>query len=658
MKEPRTEPLLMAKSILSICIFLFSSIVGLAVHGEQALISHYLDKAIDFSFLKSDSLRIILPVTEALLSDQSSQEDSSRVLLIHALVEKRYGERRQTKLKLEKIYDHARARRDLNLQNDVKLQLAILEREERNFDEALKLLESALAYFKTENDSSNIVRAYSETGQLQFDQGKNTAALHHYILAAGYIDLEKQPLLMADINKSIAASYLRLGELFTHINAAKASVYYKESLRHFNMAFRTFKSDNQLYGSCFCQVGMMQSSLKMDDFATLDSLMQKARDCWEVPDNHILLSLKMIESQLKENAGNLQSASDWLGNILVMKYRFLAPLHYHEAYKQLGVILRKQGEIDSAYMLVQEASEWFVDRKNRLRAYEAYSLLAAWYEADGEITQALNFSKQAAAFKNLLVDEADMEVFDELRYKYETEMLENRLFKAEEKSVLQRKQLQFVLVLLALIAFVMVAVVLFLSMKRKKAILMKQLAEEKAAKTIEESKARKLSLEQVKIEHELEKQKAAANKLLAEKKEQELLLNALRRTESMNLQKDIMARLLPFVTKLSRKTDRDAFESLLNEFRVEPGNDPMGQFESVFKQAYGDFYAKLVETATDLTRAEIQVAVLLRLNLTSKEIAHILSLNTSTVERTRHQLRQKLNLEPSQQLVAWLMGLG
>lgn len=84
----------------------------------------------------------------------------------------------------------------------------------------------------------------------------------------------------------------------------------------------------------------------------------------------------------------------------------------------------------------------------------------------------------------------------------------------------------------------------------------------------------------------------------------------------------------------------------------------MNQFELVFKQAYGDFYSKLIETAPDLSRSEIQVAVLLRLNLTSKEIAHILSLTTATIERTRHQLRQKLNLEPNQQLVAWLIGLG
>jgi DNA-binding CsgD family transcriptional regulator/Na+-transporting methylmalonyl-CoA/oxaloacetate decarboxylase gamma subunit len=503
-----------------------------------------------------------------------------------------------------------------------------------------------------------LFRSFNENGLLYFDQGRLSASLHHFLMARQYIPKDDQTLALADVSKSIGAAYLRLGQLFNHINPQKASQYFRESSGFNQLALQLYGDADQLYGSCACKIAMMEAALTEGKWIAQEQLPEDVTECWNVPDYFIQISLLRLEAKNASIKGNHLQAVETLQKAGNNKYRLLAPLHFYHARLDLAVLLRKQDATMAAYDLAYEAASWFEERGLRLKTYEALNHLALWHEEDGQLEKALELSKKASLFKNLLVNESDMEIFDELRYKYQTDELQTQLQKAVEKERRQRKQWLVTLAVFGLVAVFLVLLLLVIASKRKKALLLKQLAEEKSAKLAEETKVKKLELEHIKTENELIQQKAAANVLLVEKKEQELLLNALRRTEVLNFQNTMLERLLPFVTKLNRKTDRDAFESMLADLRNESDADPMQQFETVFKQAYGDFYTKLAETAPDLSRSEIQVAVLLRLNLTSKEIAHILCLTTATVERTRHQLRQKLNLEPNQQLVAWLMGLG
>lgn len=84
---------------------------------------------------------------------------------------------------------------------------------------------------------------------------------------------------------------------------------------------------------------------------------------------------------------------------------------------------------------------------------------------------------------------------------------------------------------------------------------------------------------------------------------------------------------------------------------------PMNDFEVVFKQIHGGFYEKLLALSPDLTRSELQVCALLRLNLSSKGIAQIANLSPSTVVITRHHIRKKLNLDPKESLTSYLIQL-
>jgi DNA-binding NarL/FixJ family response regulator len=85
--------------------------------------------------------------------------------------------------------------------------------------------------------------------------------------------------------------------------------------------------------------------------------------------------------------------------------------------------------------------------------------------------------------------------------------------------------------------------------------------------------------------------------------------------------------------------------------------DPMKDFELLFTQLHGGFNEKLVAINPELTRIELQICALLRLNLSSKDIARLTNISLSTVEMTRHHIRQKLNLDQKISLTSHLISI-
>jgi len=68
------------------------------------------------------------------------------------------------------------------------------------------------------------------------------------------------------------------------------------------------------------------------------------------------------------------------------------------------------------------------------------------------------------------------------------------------------------------------------------------------------------------------------------------------------------------------------------------------QFTEHFDQVHSNFLKKLKEQWPDLSATELKLAAYLRLNLTSKEIAHLMSISIRGVETGRYRLRKKLGL--------------
>ena len=78
-------------------------------------------------------------------------------------------------------------------------------------------------------------------------------------------------------------------------------------------------------------------------------------------------------------------------------------------------------------------------------------------------------------------------------------------------------------------------------------------------------------------------------------------------------------------------------------------------FENNFNQVHEEFIKKLLKKYPNLTPSDVKLAAYLRMNLSTKEIAHLLNITNRSVELKRYRLRKKMNLESEINLGEFMM---
>lgn len=79
------------------------------------------------------------------------------------------------------------------------------------------------------------------------------------------------------------------------------------------------------------------------------------------------------------------------------------------------------------------------------------------------------------------------------------------------------------------------------------------------------------------------------------------------------------------------------------------------QFEYNFDQVYRNLLTRLLAKYPDLTRTNLKLCAYLRLNMSSKEIASLMNITPSGIDKARNRLRKKLNIQPNEDLHEFLM---
>jgi tetratricopeptide (TPR) repeat protein/DNA-binding CsgD family transcriptional regulator len=99
-------------------------------------------------------------------------------------------------------------------------------------------------------------------------------------------------------------------------------------------------------------------------------------------------------------------------------------------------------------------------------------------------------------------------------------------------------------------------------------------------------------------------------------------------------------------------------ESIAHELESEDGTEKIWErFEKRFHQIHPEFTGMLARRFPALSPAELRLCALLRLDLSTKEMAALLSLSPRSIEVYRSRIRSKLGLEGNASLVGFLCGL-
>lgn len=173
----------------------------------------------------------------------------------------------------------------------------------------------------------------------------------------------------------------------------------------------------------------------------------------------------------------------------------------------------------------------------------------------------------------------------------------------------------------------------------------------------------------------LERQKElleVKEKLIATEKENINLLEARMAAEVESHSQSLSAQTLHVIEKnqmlgeiqqkLKRILDEDAKEqkkrirNLIKQIDYNFSQDTDWEdYKNSFEKVHQDFFKNLHKSSKDLTPGELKLASLMRMNLSSKEIASTLGISQESLRISRYRLRKKLNLEKGENLQQFLL---
>ena len=143
-------------------------------------------------------------------------------------------------------------------------------------------------------------------------------------------------------------------------------------------------------------------------------------------------------------------------------------------------------------------------------------------------------------------------------------------------------------------------------------------------------------------------------KIENERKARELTTTALKLTQSSE-RKQFVANELNEVAKSLDGEYKAQVIQIANKMARQDDLSRWKEFELLFNDVHNNFYQKLKSEFPELTPHELKICGLLRLNLTSKDIADITARTPRTINNTRSSIRTKLGLDSNNNLIDFLM---
>ena len=449
----------------------------------------------------------------------------------------------------------------------------------------------------------------------------------------------KYGLQSLEIRKAIGNDYdlaftLRtLGWLYYDIG------YYEKALDYHTQALIIHEKigDKQRIGYSYNSIGIIhdgkgdynlalfffKKSLKLiEDSNNMDRIAETMKNmgiCYRKI-NELNLAKKFLESAL-----DIESQ---------IKYDYKKVYILHE----LAIVHLKLKNYEECYLLLEESRSIIKILGNKKElVLENDQIMSDYYLALNNYKQAFNFYMKYTNGKSEVFTSNKSEKLAEMRILYEAERRESEIKLLEQQHQLEsqkRKSLLIGSILLAIIGILVIAS-LWNNIKKKKAIYLQN--------------------------HKLSKEKLKSQFLLQENLERKLdfrtkeLTNlALFISQRTNIYKELTKSLknLKFTDLSLLKQD---INSLINEYTFKFDlNEDIQQFHANIETLQSDFLFRIKEKHPNLTDKDVQLAVQVKLKLSSKEIANINNISANSVEIGRHRLRKKLGLENKDNLVVYL----
>lgn len=352
-------------------------------------------------------------------------------------------------------------------------------------------------------------------------------------------------------------------------------------------------------------------------------------------------------------------------------------------YENLGSIYEDLELYDSAYISFQRSLQLYQEAHNVVSSIEVFNNLGdilrktgkyeagimqtrnAWYLASalGNIYQLASASRDLGKAYQLLHRMDSAYFYAELSRKYSLEIYSKEevaqtaflqvLYEIDKKSdeidhLNTTKEINRILAIAAAIVMALLVVLGLVIFSRQRLKIKEQ-----------QALARQREAQHHLMQLELSRQQMEEDNLKQqlEVKGKELSSHALNLIKNQQLLEHLRSTLETMV-KEDRRDQKKQIQQIILQINESFNHEQYWkEFMASFEQVHQRFFDHLKQHSSELTKADIRLITLLKINLDSTDIAMLLGISTDSLRVSRYRLRKKLNIPQGENLMAFIQGL-
>ena len=484
-----------------------------------------------------------------------------------------------------------------------------------SFYERIKISEKAYSLAESQSYYSGQYQAAVMAGMCHVALSEFEEALSYFQRAYG---LGEQ---MQDLS-AVAEARFNLGEVYYYLqNLPQAKAAFEEALAQFE------DLDSTRW------IGVIKNGIGIIWYAEGEK--EKGAELYQ--EAYEILSKNNYELDAQGPLNNLadhffhekkiEQAQQYFEKVLTIDRKYKSVFGESLSLLNLAWCYRWKKNYDRAIQLIQESLA--ISEKESIKQHQAlgYSELSITFKEKGDFENALVYAEKYQKFHELMDQEKNEAKLANVMIQFETEQAEKEL--AELKN---SKKLEQIYALSILGAAGLMLIVAFLLFSRNR-----------VQRRLAETELQKQALLSDQLQQQLNSKKQDLTNLA---------LDISRKNSFATKIHDRLQDLVKVNDPTERKKGIQALSRIVsNHLRL---NEDAQEFQVNIETVNHDFFNKLDQQFEGLTTNDKHLCGLIRLNLSSKDIAAIKNISTKSVEMGRYRLRKKLSLTPDEDLAEFL----
>lgn len=489
---------------------------------------------------------------------------------------------------------------------------AILEYSQGNFNKSLHILDENLEiYNKPPMDSSSLAVTYTLRGGIYRQLGKYNLALKEALSALSIYDNLNEDIRKADALGVLAAVEFNLENFF-------------KSIEYNSKALEIYQTHNDQLYSAQAMNDIGNTYYYLENYTKAEKFLKRSLALSEkIGSQDIVATALGNLGKIYTKTGKSRKAISNFNRSIEITRKSGNQYKTIESLNDLGIAYNSIKNAKRAIPMFDEAIDMGIkiDAKQNLRiSYfnksESQSILE-------EHKEALDTYKKFTSVSDSIFNSEKIKQIEELRATYETEKREQQiLLQKNEIDILEQKgeidTLYKILLGLGLIA----SLIGFYALRQK----------------LKSSKAEKEKLN-----------------LKLDFKKKELTTHALHLAKKNEVLENLKQQAKEFKTS---ENSQKGYNQLIRTINFDLKDDNNWKnFSHYFEQIHKDFNSNVKQKFPEVTSNELRLMALLKMNLSSKEIANILNISPEGIKKARYRLRKKLGITTEDSLQDLVLNL-